>query len=671
MAKISFLGANIDPKNDTFGSLIDKTNRVIYEMGTSIVTAAPVPFANSTNGAMTTGNVHIDGILTSNEFATKILRGGSMANVDDLTIGSSTVPNQSSNIDFGKINNRFNALFFKNGNITTLENIDFNSNNITTKNINVSNKGIIEDLTSITGNIKDLQGETGYIKVFKTDSFTTTDFSSVNATIDSLTGKTANIDDIKIKNGIEADTIKTDTINATNASITTASIDDITGKTINVDEISSKNITVYERALIKDLEIVGETKLSSTIEFSVNTSVANLMTVKEFFKVRGNTEIGNTLENTIKINASLDSNLIPKKDITYNIGDSNLRFKNIFVQNIFSEKAEISNVKSNTITSDNLTINEKIDTKTINSENGQFSGNLTVKGNLIFNDDISYVISNLKTKNLDVFNKGFIKNLVIGNNVQDTLFINSALISDVLPQKEKTYNLGSGQLRFKNVFSENVNSLKGSINDLSIDTLTANLSVKAPAGVFNSISVTGTATFNGETTVNKLTGKEISGKISGDGSTLKKINADNISDGTVSDDRLPKTLTGKEFSSQIKIGNTTIGVDGNIYLPFLGSNLSDVLMRKQDYLGFTPVQNGTGIGQSTGNIVKIGWDGSNTRVTIDSTDMGSVYTENYVNNNRENIRNTLGLGNLATKNVTTSWNDPSGGNEGDIWLKLQ
>ncbi|NKI68095.1 hypothetical protein GN109_01575 [Collimonas pratensis] len=44
---------------------------------------------------------------------------------------------------------------------------------------------------------------------------------------------------------------------------------------------------------------------------------------------------------------------------------------------------------------------------------------------------------------------------------------------------------------------------------------------------------------------------------------------------------------------------------------------------KQDKLGFTPVQQGTGIGQ-TSNIVKVGWsDGAGLKATVDKTDQGS------------------------------------------------
>lgn len=44
---------------------------------------------------------------------------------------------------------------------------------------------------------------------------------------------------------------------------------------------------------------------------------------------------------------------------------------------------------------------------------------------------------------------------------------------------------------------------------------------------------------------------------------------------------------------------------------------------KQANLGFVPVQQGTGIGQ-TGSVVKIGWSGTRTKITIEETDMGNI-----------------------------------------------
>ena len=57
------------------------------------------------------------------------------------------------------------------------------------------------------------------------------------------------------------------------------------------------------------------------------------------------------------------------------------------------------------------------------------------------------------------------------------------------------------------------------------------------------------------------------------------------------------------------------------------TGLAAVLAGKQPVLGYIPVQQGTGVGQSPGNQVKLGWDGSRLRLTIDDSDLGPVVTE--------------------------------------------
>lgn len=64
------------------------------------------------------------------------------------------------------------------------------------------------------------------------------------------------------------------------------------------------------------------------------------------------------------------------------------------------------------------------------------------------------------------------------------------------------------------------------------------------------------------------------------------------------------------------------------------SELTAGLATKQNTLGFTPVQQGTGVGQQT-NTVKIGWSaGDKLKVTVDTFDQGNVAMETWVNSLR-------------------------------------
>lgn len=68
--------------------------------------------------------------------------------------------------------------------------------------------------------------------------------------------------------------------------------------------------------------------------------------------------------------------------------------------------------------------------------------------------------------------------------------------------------------------------------------------------------------------------------------------------------------------------------------PNFATTMTNALAGKQAALGYTPVQNGTGVGQLTTSLVKIGWSAaSKVKVTVDSTDMGNMALESWVTNN--------------------------------------
>ena len=86
----NYLGANLTLQ-DTFSSLVERSNEVAYDLGTVIVTTAPVSQANTTNGALTAGNAHVQGFFSANTLiASDQLRGGSIDASALLTVTSNT-----------------------------------------------------------------------------------------------------------------------------------------------------------------------------------------------------------------------------------------------------------------------------------------------------------------------------------------------------------------------------------------------------------------------------------------------------------------------------------------------------------------------------------------------------------------------------------------------------
>ncbi|POP74571.1 phage tail protein [Pseudomonas syringae] len=72
---------------------------------------------------------------------------------------------------------------------------------------------------------------------------------------------------------------------------------------------------------------------------------------------------------------------------------------------------------------------------------------------------------------------------------------------------------------------------------------------------------------------------------------------------------------------------TNIGFAGNnVNLPYMRRLSDGAVYHLQPRLGFTAVQQGTGVGQGS-NEIKIGYDGTNPRITVDATDFGWIMHE--------------------------------------------
>lgn len=92
-------------------------------------------------------------------------------------------------------------------------------------------------------------------------------------------------------------------------------------------------------------------------------------------------------------------------------------------------------------------------------------------------------------------------------------------------------------------------------------------------------------------------------------------------------------------------GNPTLttSIANNALAVSTVNGLQSALDGKQYALGYTPVQQGTGIGQLS-NTVKIGWSGSTLKATVDSTDLGALALQSSLD-----ASNTNTTSQLATK----------------------
>lgn len=93
-----------------------------------------------------------------------------------------------------------------------------------------------------------------------------------------------------------------------------------------------------------------------------------------------------------------------------------------------------------------------------------------------------------------------------------------------------------------------------------------------------------------------------------------------------------KTLwhTGN-FNPDVKVngdGATSVGfASGNVDYPYIWSTASGGAVNLQKRLGYTPVQQGGGVGQAT-NKIYIGWSSQGLKATVDNSDLGLLWCEN-------------------------------------------
>lgn len=301
----------------------------------------------------------------------------------------------------------------------------------------------------------------------------------VNGTIKATTAlvnNQLNVGDISIFNN---------TINSSSSTIRfTASAGQATvyHSKLQIDDFQISGNTISTTVSNSPIELrpngTGTVNIVATTNIAGNLNVTGDINATGNVTIGGNIIIGDSLSDTVTINASIKSNLTPETDIFYDLGSSSFRWRTAYLNNfnvtnqltlgtfsfsgntiastassinfntpagnsvIFNSKIlvgdyEISgNSISTIVTNSSIDINPN-GTGTIELEaNTNITGNLNVSGNI-------NAVGNVTIGG----------NIIIGDSLLDNLVINASIKSDLVPETDNVYDLGSPSFRWRTVYA--------------------------------------------------------------------------------------------------------------------------------------------------------------------------------------------------------------------------
>ena len=144
MSKNSYVNANLISTYDTFANWLTKTNDIIYDMGTSVVTTN-----SSVTPDITTGNGYVNGFFGSNTFYVfTALHGGTPTAFANLNITSNLYISSNTTV-------AANLVVIGTANVTVnLNSVGIVANNITANNnLIVTNTAVLNTATAVVANI--------------------------------------------------------------------------------------------------------------------------------------------------------------------------------------------------------------------------------------------------------------------------------------------------------------------------------------------------------------------------------------------------------------------------------------------------------------------------------------------------------------------------------------
>jgi len=190
-------------------------------------------------------------------------------------------------------------------------------------------------------------------------------------------------------------TISGNTINSTLPTISfTASGGEATAyhSRLIVNDLELNNNTISTTVSNSNLELrpngTGIVDIQSSANITGNVTIGGNINATGNVTIGGNLVIGDSLFDTVTINASIKSDLVPETDNTYDIGSSGNRWKDIYANNFYANTLNLNTFDVGSITIFDNTITTTSGQDLILDPNGSGAlrvGNFSIRDNVITN----------------------------------------------------------------------------------------------------------------------------------------------------------------------------------------------------------------------------------------------------------------------------------------------
>ena len=413
--------ANINPKTNTFENWINQSNKVAEALSEIVVTTS----ANITGG-LTEGNAHVEGIFSANTLVTKDgIRGGTIENEDSLTIISNTEFNKSvsvgadsthelnvqstseftANVFFGKSGAEIDVELW--ANTTAQGNVEFTDNS---------------DLVAFRNS------NTAFVGTNKTVFF--------GNSLDRITVQPKeylhNAGNVEITSSVEDYVLAAANVNISSANtVLSGTIVNITSADVTIGDADTDLLDI--RSKIKSSVIPN-----ANVSFDFGTTDLRWRNLYiDVLDVSGNTVIGSEDTDDVNFNSKVTSNFVPKTDNAHDLGSSALKWRHVYTDQLTAT----GNTVIGNADADEITLRGRIISSVIPKTNENIDlGTAALKWRHIYTDQLTAT-----------------GNTVIGNADADEITLRGRVISNVIPKTNNIVDLGTAALRWKSIFSEDLN----------------------------------------------------------------------------------------------------------------------------------------------------------------------------------------------------------------------